>query len=454
LPLAHEQAAAYCARTGLSLSDYRKKFEAEPTKFLEKDASPRYHNRRTAAKTFLLAIEEAAKLHPAAESLITYVALLAPEPIPLYLFSEARETFAEPFASQIGEEGLDEAVAALRAFALVDRESIPDERDQSTTTDCIRLHRLVREVAAARCEEHQHSDIRRDLLLGMAEIFPDDVYSNPQGWPRARRLDAIAIELLKDDLDVPQGAKDAASLLLNGLATYRLEVLAAYAEARLLYERALAIDETEFGLEHVRTGQTLHNLGHVVLRQGNLEEARPLLERALAICEKARGPDHPETVPELGNLGYLLRRQGDIAGARFLFERALKICEKAFGPNDTMTATTLQHLGGLLADQDDLAEARQYLERGLNIYEETLGPDHPFIARSLNNLARLLWNQGDHAGACSHFERALAIWDKALGRDHPDTKFGAGVAAMALEALGFAEKAQAVRKRFKLKGAE
>jgi hypothetical protein len=93
LPLAHEQAAAYCARTGLPLVDYRKKFEAEPTKFLdaEKDASPGYHNRRTAAKTFALAIDAATRLHAAAGPLIVYAALLAPEPIPLFLFWQARK---------------------------------------------------------------------------------------------------------------------------------------------------------------------------------------------------------------------------------------------------------------------------------------------------------------------------------------------------------------------------
>src|SRR5450755_1306821 len=105
---------------------------------------------RTVAKTFGLAIEEAAKLHPAAEPLIAHAALLAPEPIPLFLFAEGREQFGEPLASLLADEGLDEAIAALRAFALLDRETIPDEREPSITTDTIRLHRLVREVAAGR----------------------------------------------------------------------------------------------------------------------------------------------------------------------------------------------------------------------------------------------------------------------------------------------------------------
>jgi len=143
----------------------------------------------TVAKTFALAIDEATKLHPAAEPLIVYVSRLAPEPIPLYLFSEARGKFAEPFTSLLKDDGLDEAVAALRAFALVDRESIPDERDPSITTDCIRLHRLIRQVAMLRRSADARTEIQRERIKGMARVYPGGVHRNSEMWPRARRLD-------------------------------------------------------------------------------------------------------------------------------------------------------------------------------------------------------------------------------------------------------------------------
>src|SRR5262249_46375952 len=152
LPLAHEQAAAYCERLEVSLADYHKRFDAAPTRLLrdERDAPREYHDRPTVAKPFALAIDEATNPHSAAEPLIVYAALLAPEPIPLFLFSDAREKFGEPLASALAGDGLDETVAALRAFSLVDRESIADERDPSITTECIRLHRLVRQIAQGR----------------------------------------------------------------------------------------------------------------------------------------------------------------------------------------------------------------------------------------------------------------------------------------------------------------
>ena len=61
LPLAHEQAAAYCERLEVSLAEYRKRFSSAPARLLdaEKDAPAEYHDGLTVAKTFALAIDEA-----------------------------------------------------------------------------------------------------------------------------------------------------------------------------------------------------------------------------------------------------------------------------------------------------------------------------------------------------------------------------------------------------------
>jgi hypothetical protein len=92
LPLAHEQAAAYCERLDISLGEYGRRFAATPGRLLddERHAPAEYHDGLTVAKTFALAIEEATKLHPGAEPLIVHAALPAHEPIPLFLFAEAR----------------------------------------------------------------------------------------------------------------------------------------------------------------------------------------------------------------------------------------------------------------------------------------------------------------------------------------------------------------------------
>ena len=223
-------------------------------------APAEYHDGLTVAKTFALAIEEAAKLHPAAEPLIVHAALLAPEPIPLFLFAEAREKFGEPLASALDGDGLDEAVAALRAFALIDRETIADEREPAITTDTIRLHRLVRQVAAARREGDASEDARRMLVEALAAVYPKDVFDDPKTWPRARRLDAIALALVNDDDRPAGGSRGTSRGLAERARSIQAGSLAAYAQARLLSERALAIREKALGPEHPDTGTSLNNL--------------------------------------------------------------------------------------------------------------------------------------------------------------------------------------------------
>jgi tetratricopeptide (TPR) repeat protein len=423
LPLAHEQAAAYCERLEISIVEYHKRFAAAPARMLntERDAPAEYHDRWTVAKTFTLAIEEAAKLHPAAEPLIVHAALLAPEPIPLFLFAEGREKFGEPLSSALAGDGIDEAVAALRAFALVDRETIADERDPEISTETIRLHRLVRQVASARRTGDVRENARCALVEALAAVYPRDVFNDPKTWPRARRLDGLALAQVGGDTLPPQGTEMLTSYLIGLLATYRRIVLGDYGHAQPLFERALALSEELCGPEHPGTAASLNNLSDVLLDQGDWGAALPLCERALAIREKALGPDHPDTAASLDNLAALLWAQGDLAEAQPLYERALTIYKKALGPDHPSTAASLNNLARLLFAQGDLAAARQLFERALVICEKALGPDHPDTATSLNNLARLLHAQGDLAAAQPLFERSLVIDEKALGADHPDT---------------------------------
>jgi hypothetical protein len=282
LPLAHEQAASYCDRLGISFEEYKKRFEAAPVRLLDtgKDAPGEYHGGLTVAKTFALAIDEAAKLHPAAEPLIIHAALLAPEPIPLFLFSEAREKFGEPLASALADDGLDEAVAALRSFALVDKEAIADERDPSITTDCIRLHRLVREVAAARAEGKARENMLGTLVEAMAAVLSDGVFNDPNSWPRAPRFEALVRAL--DWEKLPLTSLENFLELSSFFVSWKCEMAAALNEVSAALDRVIAVLKTAQGLKCPVT-------------TGDIADALPGFECALANCEKVLGPGNPNT---------------------------------------------------------------------------------------------------------------------------------------------------------------
>jgi tetratricopeptide (TPR) repeat protein len=450
LPLAHEQAAAFCERTGISLADYRVRFEAAPAKFLdaEKDASPEYHNRRTVAKTFALAIDEAAKCHPAAEPLIVCAALFAPEPIPLFLFAEASDKFDEPLASDMANGGVDEAIAALRSFALVDREMIPDERDPSITTDCIRLHRLVRQIAATRREGEAREDVVTVLAGTLAEVYPKNTYNDPSAWPKIRRLDAHAMALFGGRILLPQGIEQLQAGVLQELGAYRHYVLGASSQARPLFESALALRERTLGSEHRSTCVSMSYLAILLKDQGDFTAARALFDRVLTITEKMQGSEDPDTAAALNNLGSLLHAQGDLAGARPYYERALVIYEKVRGPQHLDTSMSLNNVGGLLLTMGEFADALPYLKRALTICEKALGPDHIDTARTLVNLGSLLFQLGDFTAASPYAGRALAIYEKMLGSQHPRTRNAARFAASTFDALGSSNEADLLYKKY------
>jgi tetratricopeptide (TPR) repeat protein len=447
LPLAHEQAAAYCERLELPLDTYRRRFESAPVRMLdtERDAPTEFHDRLTVAKAFALAIDEAAKVHPAAAPLIVHAALLAPEPIPLSFFEEAASQLGEPLASMLAEEGLDEAIAALRAFALLDRETIVDEIDPSLFTDTIRLHRLVREVAASRSLGPARDTMRHNLTQAMATVYPATISESPASWPRARRLYAIALAQVDDieeansDASVrgivpvrrmggynqsgesvqPQMPFQASiSDLMDRLGLYCQYALTAYAHARPLFERALAIREQALGADHPSTAGSLDNLAGLLAVQGDLHEAELLLDRALAIRQRAFGGKHPEIAASLNSLGRLHRAKGKAAAALSCFERARAIQEEVLGADHYETASTLDNLARL-RQVSDIHAARLLLERVLSIREQTLGPRHFQTAASLHNLARLLWALGDRSAAKPLFERALSIYEATIGPEHP-----------------------------------
>jgi tetratricopeptide (TPR) repeat protein len=450
LPLAHEQAAAWCERRSTPFAAYLKRFEVTPAPFLDDARHAPADYGRTVAKTFAMAIDEAARLHPAAEPLIVHAAMLAPDPIPLFLFAEAHDKFDEPLRTALAYDGLDEAVAALRAFALVDRETIVDERDAAVTTDAIRLHRLVRQVAAQR-GGGQAEPMRQALAAALAAVYPDDAYGNPPSWPRCAPLTPHLLSICRGEM-----ADDAANArcadLLDRAGSY-FHGRAAYVEARQLFERSLAICEKTLGPEYPDTATSLNGLALLLMDQFDFVGARQLIERALAINEKVHGPEHPDTTTNLNLLAFLLQAQGDLAGARLLYERALAIREKVLGPEHPDTATTLNLLAFLLENQGDLMGARQLVERALAINESVRGPEHPDTATNRNQLAFLLQAQGDFVGARQLVERALANNEKVQGPEHPDTTTNNHVAFL-LQAQGdlvgarqLVERALAIREK-------
>jgi len=199
-----------------------------------------------------------------------------------------------------------------------------------------------------------------------------------------------------------------------------LSEFGSFAEARPLFERALAHYEKKIGPEDPEIATLLSGYGSLLARQGSYVEAGHLFERMLAINETTYGPDHLIVAYSLDNLASILRVQGFYAEARPLLERALAIREKELG--ETGTAGSLVSIANLLKDQDNYSEARSLFQRALTI-EENSGKSESRLANILIPFGMLLHKEGSYSEAQPLLERALKIHEKARGLEHPDVSY-------------------------------
>jgi tetratricopeptide (TPR) repeat protein len=448
LPLALEQAAAYLDQTQLPPADYIRLLTIRATDMYSRGRV--VDHQHTIATLWSLSLDQLRTGQPAAVRLLNMCAYLAPEPIPLDLFTGHPEQLPAPLDCVASDPlAFAEAIGALTDYSLVRR-----------TDAGLLFHRLTQAVIRHPALVQLEDPHPLSVVLGLLRAgLPSKIVTAPENWPRWQQLLPHVLSATTHHDDNPIAASTT-SWLLNGAATYQrthgqsatahpllkralhlaeiaygpehtevaatlnnlalaLRDLGEPAAARPLYERALHIIEAAYGPEHIEVATTLNHLARALRDIGEPAVARPLCERALRIDEAAYGPDHPEVATDLTNLARTLCDLGEPAAARPLCERALHIAETAYGSDHPHVAAALNHLALALHDLGEPATARPLLARALRLNETAYGPRHPYVAATLNNLARALCDLGDPASARPLFDRALHIYETAYGPNHP-----------------------------------
>jgi tetratricopeptide (TPR) repeat protein len=430
LPLALEQAAAYLRTTGLPIGDYLAMLHTRLGDLADRGSVA--GRRETLATLWNLSYQRLTDEQPAAMQLLQLCAWLAPENIPLDLFTAHPDELPEPLGQVVADPlTLADTVGALVDYSLVRR-----------TEHQLTLHRLIQATAAASTTD----DSLTTVLTLLQVDLPEKVLSRPENWPRWALLLPHVLVAVDHHGDTPPAATYAVSSLLN-LASNYLEIQGQPGRAEPLLRRALAIDETNHGPNHPAIGPGLNSLATVLRDLGRPDEALPLAERALTIDETAFGPNHPDVATDLNYVAGMLRDLGRPDEALPLAERALTIDETAYGPNHPDVAVDLSYLALALRDLGRPDEALPLAERALTIDEANYSPDHPHIANDLNHVAAVLLDLGRHAEAKPLYERALAIDTAAYAPDHPEVATDLFNLAALLLDLGRAADAQPLYER-------
>ncbi|MFG2723587.1 tetratricopeptide repeat protein [Streptomyces canus] len=299
LPLAVEQAAAYCAEAGISAGRYRELLAAYPEELFAQSAEGT-DRARTVARVWRVSLDRLAET-PLAGRILGIIAWWAPDGIP--------RAYLDGLGSPIE---ITEALRRLAAHSLVKL------HDDAT----ISVHRLVQAVARAESGEGH-------TAAAMLE----------RNSPRHRGIDQelmwIAhMEAMAGHADPSADTMDEAWLFSLGAHRYDRDKAQRAIE---LHERAVAATERAHGPDGWATLLMHRNLARSHGYAGDHEHAIDLLEENLADYVRTFGPDDRRSFDARTELAKEVMKAGRVADARALAEQNAERAEEVLGDEDRTT---------------------------------------------------------------------------------------------------------------------
>ncbi|MGW4116643.1 tetratricopeptide repeat protein [Actinosynnema sp. NPDC004786] len=494
LPLAIAQAGTYCRFRAVTLSEYRKRFQAGVARLMgEGDARP-YPVSVTV--TVDLAVRQLLRKSVAAVQLLRILSFLGPEAVPRDLFAHRATMLPSELARAARDTlDLDRLVEMLVNTSLVslDRPGfirthnlvqgiVRSTATASATSFAQRLKNLTRFLrdSSSRWTEKRWIDAVSDLLV---RAFPGDL-GDLRNWDRCVVMAPHLAMYIEHATRVKSDFRhlDAVS---NVLAAY-LHDRGEYPAARVHFERCLRLRQQAFGPRHPDLYGPMYQLAVIAYRLGQFIDSERLVRQLADSARQTLGPDHPETLNAEMQLSIVLSELGHLDTAKMIAERVHSVCLDAYGAEhpDTLRAEhalncalveltddrneVVKHftfavdrlsdefgdthfralkarhnLHRVQAEAGDYSDAKRGYRKLVSIMSDTYGLKHPFSLYVLHNVARTYWLEGhDLEKARIGFEEVLVAREQVIGIDHPKTLTTRHYLARVLAAQGHRNAAE------------
>ncbi|MCA1835837.1 MAG: tetratricopeptide repeat protein, partial [Actinobacteria bacterium] len=377
------QAGAYLADTATDVDNYLTLLTERTTKLLAQDAPATYPV--SLAASVEITLHRLAAQSPAALVLLSLAAYLAPEPIPLTLFTTHPAQLPDPLASAAADPlAFTELIRLLRQHGLAPVES-------ATLT----LHRLL--AAIVRAQPHQPADLPIRAVRLLHATVPDDPLDNPTVWPTWHQL-LPHVLFVTDAHRSLAGVEEDMAWLLNRAGTY-LHTRGEPVLAQPLHERARDLCRSRLGDDHPVTLESAANLALDLWALGHYEQARQLGEDTLDRMRRMLGNDHPHTLDTASNLAFDLWALGHYEQARQLGEETLNRMRRVLGDDHPHTLRSTTTLAIYLRELGLYEPARQLAQDALTRCQRVLGDDHPSTLSAAYILVTCLWESGQYESA-------------------------------------------------------
>jgi DNA-binding SARP family transcriptional activator len=470
LPLAAAQAASYLEQTGLSPETYLRRFRSRRAGLLERGEVFGYEGR--VSTTWALSLERLRDHDPAAVHLVELASFLAPDPIPLQVFTDSPELLEEPLRRAASDpDAMNDVVGSLVALSLARRQG-----------DDLQLHRLVQAVVRHQLPEDRQRSSRQRVITALAAAA-HGAPENPASWTRYARLAPhvltcgsladgnadgrqlvlrmivylgvrgdgrsrrVVAEEVHDRWRRALGPDHPDSLSVATTLISTLTDLADYAAARVLGQDTVGRCERAFGPEHPTTLRAAVELAMALTGAGEPDRAAVLARRTLRRCRLALGRGHPTTLRSAAVLAQALAWDSTVTSAgqvTTLGRVTLETSRQQFGPDHPTTLSLASDLTSAFAWSGEFEAARTLGSDTLGRCCRSLGADHPATLHASAALSSVLSRLGD-ANVVDHLGRdTLQRCERALGADHPVTLRVAAALATAQFRLGNEDRAKAL----------
>jgi DNA-binding SARP family transcriptional activator len=378
LPLALTQAGAHLADTSTGVEDYLTLLAERTAELLTHPATAPYSV--SLAANIRVALDQLGAQSTAALELLTLAAYLAPEPIPLILFTTHPALMPDPLATDAADPLAFTALSRLlRQHGLA--------RVESAT---LQLHRLL--AAILRTQSQQRDLPTLAVRLLRAAVPADDPRDNPHDWQLWRQF-LPHVLIATDPHRILTGAEEDVAWLLQRAAEY-LQARGEPGPAGPLFERARDLRRSTLGDDHPDTLELAGSLCFNLFELGRYESARRLGEDNLTRMRRMLGDDHPHTLFAACILSVSLWDLGSYRPARRLAEDTLIRCRRVLGNEHPYTLRAADTLAVTLRKMGQHEPARRLAEDTLTRRRRVLGDDHPDTLRAADTLAALLAESG------------------------------------------------------------
>ena len=382
LPLAVDQAAALLANTKLDATTYLTLLAARAGELL---AQGRAMGGSVAA-SWTLAFDRLATDDPAALQLLTLVAWLAPEPVPLTLLTDHQTILPPPLAAvAVDPLALAETLGLVRRRAMA-----------RVATDSVHLHSVPATLLRVRTTETDPIDGWAVTVVRLLDetVVSLEPWNNPPVWPLWRQLLPHVLAVTDPDRFLSP-VPEQVPWLLNRAASY-LRARGESRQAEPLFQRVHQLSLGRQGADHPNTLASANNLAIILREMGEFERARALNEDTLKRLRRVLGEDHPDTFASANNLAIILREMGEFERARALNEDTLKRLRRVLGEDHPDTLASANNLAVVLSALGEHEQARALDEITLEHRRRVLGEDHPDTFASANNLTIELLRGAPH----------------------------------------------------------